>query len=169
LRIQRLESFNEIPGYNSYLVYILTQKPGEDVTVRSMAGLLLKNNIRMRLESFDPDVVAYVQANIFTAIGDSTSMIRNTVSTVIDTLLVELGPEKWTEGLSKLMELADSENQLAQEVRPQPLSLVSASPVSNSRLCVSRRARSTLSTSCVRTSRSGSSNSRSAASDLSTT
>ncbi|BGO92978.1 hypothetical protein NBRC10512_004199 [Rhodotorula toruloides] len=112
---ERLESFNEIPGYNSYLVYILTQMPGEDVTVRSMAGLLLKNNIRMRLELFESDVVAYVQANIFTAIGDSTSMIRNTVSTVIDTLLVELGPEKWTEGLSKLMELADSDDQLAQE------------------------------------------------------
>ncbi|BGP36860.1 hypothetical protein JCM10449v2_000762 [Rhodotorula kratochvilovae] len=112
---ERLESFNKIPDYNSYLVYILTQMPGEDVTVRSMAGLLLKNNIRLRLEQFPADVVQYVKGNIFTAIADPTSMIRNTVSTVIDTLLVELKPENWIEALSRLMELADSQDQFAQE------------------------------------------------------
>lgn len=82
-----------------------------------MAGLLLKNNIRLRLNTFAPSVIEYVKANIFSAIGDSTSMIRNTVSTVIDTLLVELSPENWTEALSRLMELVDSHDQLAQEVR----------------------------------------------------
>ncbi|BGP12891.1 hypothetical protein JCM10213_005156 [Rhodosporidiobolus nylandii] len=112
---ERLESFNKIPDYNSYLTFILTQMPQEDVTVRSMAGLLLKENIRRRLSSFPPTVVDYVKANIFSAIGDSTSMIRNTVSTVVDTLLVELGPENWTEALSKLMELVDSQDQLSQE------------------------------------------------------
>ncbi|GAA5977329.1 hypothetical protein JCM11641_000066 [Rhodosporidiobolus odoratus] len=112
---ERLESFNKIPDYNSYLTFILTQMPQEDVTVRSMAGLLLKNNIRLRLEQFPPEVVAYIKANIFSAIGDATSMIRNTVSTVVDTLLVELGPENWTDALSKLMELVDSQDQLAQE------------------------------------------------------
>ncbi|GAA5969003.1 hypothetical protein JCM21900_002095 [Sporobolomyces salmonicolor] len=112
---ERLDSFNKIPDYNSYLTYILTQLPAEDVTVRSMAGLLLKNNIRLRLDQFPPEVVSYVKANIFSAIGDATSMIRNTVSTVIDTLLVELGPENWTEALSRLLELVDSPVQTAQE------------------------------------------------------
>ncbi|GAA6005721.1 hypothetical protein JCM10207_005309 [Rhodosporidiobolus poonsookiae] len=114
---ERLESFNKVPEYNSYLTYILTQLPQEDVTVRSMAGLLLKNNIRLRLATFPPDVTAYVKAHIFTAIGDGVSMIRNTVSTVIDTLLVELGPENWTEALSKLMELVDAPDQASQEGR----------------------------------------------------
>jgi transportin-1 len=82
-----------------------------------MAGLLLKNNIRLRLDQFPAEVIAYVKANIFSAIGDATSMIRNTVSTVVDTLLVELGPENWTEALSKLMELVDSPDVTAQEVR----------------------------------------------------
>ncbi|GAA5956019.1 hypothetical protein JCM8115_004388 [Rhodotorula mucilaginosa] len=112
---ERLEQFNNVPEYNQYLTYILTQLPAEDVTVRSMAGLLLKNNIRLRLNTFAPSVIEYVKANIFSAIGDSTSMIRNTVSTVIDTLLVELSPENWTEALSRLMELVDSHDQLAQE------------------------------------------------------
>lgn len=121
-----MEQFNNVPEYNQYLTYILTQLPAEDVTVRSMAGLLLKNNIRLRLNTFAPSVIEYVKANIFSAIGDSTSMIRNTVSTVIDTLLVELSPENWTEALSRLMELVDSHDQLAQEVRlasPGSLSL----------------------------------------------
>ncbi|GAA5942297.1 Kap104p [Sporobolomyces koalae] len=112
---ERLESFNKIPDYNSYLTYILTQLPSEDVTVRSMAGLLLKNNIKLRLNEFNPDVIAYVKSHIFSAIGDATSMIRNTCSTVIDTLLVEMGPENWTEALSKLMELVDSSEQTVQE------------------------------------------------------
>jgi transportin-1 len=81
-----------------------------------MAGLLLKNNIRLRLEQFQPQVIEYVKANIFTALGDSVSMIRNTVSTVIDTLLVELGPQAWPEALSKLIELVDSNDVYLQEV-----------------------------------------------------
>ncbi|GAA5850600.1 hypothetical protein JCM9279_007555 [Rhodotorula babjevae] len=112
---ERLESFNKIPDYNSYLVYILTQMPSEDVTVRSMAGLLLKNNIRLYLNEIQPDVVAYVKSNIFGAIADPTSMIRNTVSTVINQLIVELKPENYIEALSRLLELVDSPDQYAQE------------------------------------------------------
>lgn len=70
----------------------------------------------MRLEQFLPQVTEYVKANIFTALGDSVSMIRNTVSTVIDTLLVELGPQAWPEALSKLVELIDSNDVYLQEV-----------------------------------------------------
>lgn len=98
-------------------MYILTQLPDQDATVRSMAGLLLKNNIRMRLDTFQPQVTEYIKANIFSAIGDAVPMIRNTVSTVIDTLLVELGPASWPEALSKLMELVDSSDVHSQEVR----------------------------------------------------
>ncbi|KPV78588.1 uncharacterized protein RHOBADRAFT_10799 [Rhodotorula graminis WP1] len=112
---ERLESFNKIPDYNSYLVFILTQMPNEDVMVRSMAGLLLKNNIRLYLNDIQPDVLAYVKANIFGAIGDPTSMIRNTVSTVINQLVVELKPENYLEALSRLLELVDSSDMFVQE------------------------------------------------------
>ena len=81
-----------------------------------MAGLLLKTNIRLRLSAFPVEVVAYVKANIFSVIGDPLPMIRNTVGTVIDTLIVELGPANWPEALSTLMELVDSQEQFVQEV-----------------------------------------------------
>ncbi len=113
--MQRLESFNKIPDYNSYLTYILTQLPTEDATVRAMAGLLLKNNIRLRMQDIGPDVIAFIKQNIFGALGDQVPMIRNTVSTVIDTLIVELGPESWPEALSSLMEMSDSADRAVQE------------------------------------------------------
>lgn len=82
-----------------------------------MAGLLLKTNIRIRLSAFPVEVVNYIKANIFSVIGDPILMIRNTVGTVIDTLIVELGPANWPEALSTLMELVDSPEPLVQEVR----------------------------------------------------
>lgn len=81
-----------------------------------MAGLLLKNTLRLRLAEVPPDVVEFVKRNIFNSIGDPVQMIRGTVSTVIDTLVVELGPAAWPEALSRLMELVDSPDQSTQEV-----------------------------------------------------
>lgn len=115
--LQRLESFNEIPDYPCYLVHILTALPGEQDTTRTMAGLILKNNIRMRFRSLQPGVLDHVKAHIFTALQDPSPTIRNTAGTVIDTLLTSLEPENWPEALSKLLELADSPDQKTQEVR----------------------------------------------------
>ncbi|KAK4058210.1 hypothetical protein OIO90_000949 [Microbotryomycetes sp. JL221] len=112
---ERLESFNKIPDYNSYLVHILTALPNEDAMVRSMAGLLLKNNLRLRLQDIPASVIEHVKQVIFDVIADNVPMIRNTVSTVIDQLIVALGPENWPQALSRLIELMDSPNQDAQE------------------------------------------------------
>ena len=81
-----------------------------------MSGLLLKTNIRMRLNAFPVDVVNYIKTHIFAAIGDPIAMIRNTAGTVIDTLIVELGPAEWPEALSTLMQLVDSPDRYVQEV-----------------------------------------------------
>jgi transportin-1 len=81
-----------------------------------MAGLLLKTNIKLSLAAIPPHVLDYVKSNVFTAIGDPVQMIRNTVGTVIDTLLIELGPQSWPEALSTLIELLDSPERFVQEV-----------------------------------------------------
>ena len=46
---QQLISFNAIPDYNAYLVYIMGQLKSEEGSVRQMAGLMLKNNVRCLL------------------------------------------------------------------------------------------------------------------------
>lgn len=84
-----------------------------------MSGLLLKNNLKLRLASIPQDVIEYIKSTIFDAIADPVAMIRNTVSTVIDQLLVTLQPENWPEALSKLVELVDSQDKNAQEVGPE--------------------------------------------------
>eukprot|EP00965_Chrysotila_dentata_P263015 6214737-Pleurochrysis_carterae.AAC.1 len=43
---QQLTSFNSIPDYNSYLVYIFNGLRDEAGPVRQMAGLVLKNNVK---------------------------------------------------------------------------------------------------------------------------
>ncbi|KAK9685410.1 hypothetical protein K7432_015502, partial [Basidiobolus ranarum] len=44
---QKLDSFNKIPDYNNYLIYILTQMPQEEASIRAIPRLLLKNNVRI--------------------------------------------------------------------------------------------------------------------------
>ena len=108
--------FNQIPDYNSYLTYVLTQMPQEDERYRSVAGLILKNNFRTRVDQVAPEVMAYVKGAMLGAIGDGSAMIRSTVGTVIVTICTLMGPEQWPEALMKLMELLDSSTQSEQEV-----------------------------------------------------
>lgn len=111
-----LDSYTTVPAYNAYLVYILTQLPSELGTARTMAGLILKNNLRSGLGGIPTDILQYVKDHIFDAIGDADPMIRNTVSSVITTMVAEIGPENWPEALSKLMELIGSPEAKVQEV-----------------------------------------------------
>lgn len=81
-----------------------------------MSGLLLKNNIRSRIEEIDSSILDYIKNHIFDAIGDGNILIRNTVSTVICTMVTELGPSNWSEALNRLMELLNSPTKFEQEV-----------------------------------------------------
>ena len=50
---QRLQSLNLYPDFNNYLAFVMSRLTEEDEPTRSMAGLILKNNVReyyLRLE-----------------------------------------------------------------------------------------------------------------------
>ena len=53
---EQLRSFNSVPDYNCYLVFILNQLRQEDQNVRQTAGLVLKNNVKEHWETTAPDV-----------------------------------------------------------------------------------------------------------------
>lgn len=113
--MQRLESFESIPDYPGYLVHILTHLTSEDERFRSVAGLLLKNNLGT-LSSAAPALVAFVKESVLSALGDPIAMVRQTVGTVIVSLLNDQGVESWPEALAKLMGALDSPNTEEQEV-----------------------------------------------------
>ncbi|KAK9728992.1 hypothetical protein K7432_000629 [Basidiobolus ranarum] len=104
---QKLDSFNKIPDYNNYLIYILTQMPQEEASIRAIAGLLLKNNVRIHFMDIAPQVLEYIKALSLQAIGDPDHMVRGTIGTVITTIVSRGGLSTWPQVLQRLMELLD--------------------------------------------------------------
>jgi transportin-1 len=120
-RSQRLERFNQVPDYNKYLVYILvTPVPGLGGAARGIAGIILQNNIRIRYDSIPADSIAYIRTAIWTALQDAELEVRRVGTNVVNQIVQKAGPETWPDGLLRIVELMDSPNQDAQEVRALP-------------------------------------------------
>jgi hypothetical protein len=51
------------------------------------------------------------------ALADQAHFIRSTAASVIDWLYRGIGPENWPEALEKMLQMAESDNNFAQEVR----------------------------------------------------
>ncbi|RKP06775.1 Transportin-PC [Thamnocephalis sphaerospora] len=107
---EKLKSFNAIPDYNNYLIYIMSQMPHEDTSTRTIAGLVLKNNIRTHFEQIQPAVLEYVKQHCLTSIADADPMVRSTVGIVITTVVARAGLTSWPQVLPRLMELLDSQD-----------------------------------------------------------
>ncbi|KAL1921910.1 uncharacterized protein VTP21DRAFT_10552 [Calcarisporiella thermophila] len=107
---QKLDSFNKIPDYNNYLAYILTQMPQEEPSMRSIAGLVLKNNIRLHLSEMRQDVIEYIKTVCLQSIGDTDPAVRGTISIVVTNLVSRIGVANWPEVLNSLMALLDNTN-----------------------------------------------------------
>ncbi|KAG0142088.1 hypothetical protein CROQUDRAFT_50822 [Cronartium quercuum f. sp. fusiforme G11] len=107
---KQLDSFNEIPDYNSYLAYILCQLRDENPRVRSVAGLILKNNLR-RIP------FKYVKCSILNSglISDPIPMLRGTAGTVISTIILQFGPESWPEAIQTLIELTEADEPIGKD------------------------------------------------------
>ncbi|KAH9809912.1 armadillo-type protein [Melampsora americana] len=129
---KQLDSFNEIPDYNSYLAYILCQLSDEHPRTRSVAGLILKNNLRRIPYSNlamlqDPqvpssfnitnEVLEYVKSVILSSnlLSDSVPMLRGTAGTVISTIVMQFGPEAWPQAIQSLIELTEADDPLGKD------------------------------------------------------
>ncbi|KAF9899437.1 hypothetical protein BX616_003033, partial [Lobosporangium transversale] len=107
---EQLESFRSVPDYNNYLIYILTQMPQELPTTRAIAGLLLKTNIQYHSSEIREDVLEYVKTLSLRHLGDPDPDVRNTLGTVITTILSRKSLMSWPEVLPHLMGLLDSQD-----------------------------------------------------------
>jgi transportin-1 len=70
-------------------------------STRSLAGLILKNNIRQYFLSLPTQVMqerlAFIRAEVIKTISDSSSLIRATGSIVITTIASRIGLTTWPE------------------------------------------------------------------------
>jgi transportin-1 len=97
-------------------MYILTQMPSEGESVRAMAGLLLKNNIRLPGQ-LPPPVLQYIKDTAVRGLGDASALVRGTLGIIVTTLVTKQGLGNWPELLPRLMELMDSAVPAAIEAR----------------------------------------------------
>ncbi|CAG0890893.1 unnamed protein product [Darwinula stevensoni] len=109
---QKLEDLNRYPDFNNYLIFVLTRLVSEDVPTRSLSGLILKNNIKARLNQFPSEVTAFIKSECLNAIGDPSPLIRATVGILITTIASKGELATWPELLPRLCELLDSEEYL---------------------------------------------------------
>lgn len=103
---QQLEEFHKVPDYNNYLVYIfvkLDSSSPQNISIRCIAGLLLKNNIRNYYETLNPAVKQFIQENVLICLGDPDDNIRTTAGTIISAVLRHSGLKSWNGLLENLI------------------------------------------------------------------
>eukprot|EP01135_Chromosphaera_perkinsii_P010674 Nk52_evm74s2192 gene=Nk52_evmTU74s2192 len=101
---QKLESLNQFPDFNNYLVYVLTNLPSEQDATRSLAGLILKNNVKSYYQSMHPEVTSYIKSECLKSIGDNSPLIRATIGILVTTIVAHGDLGQWPELLPSLIE-----------------------------------------------------------------
>lgn len=86
-----------MPDLNKYLVHLLIASDKVDSTIRSSAGLLLKNNLRADQDN------SVIKESVIPALMDNTLLVRNIAGTVVSTLYVS---GQWPEVIDGLLELS---------------------------------------------------------------
>jgi len=105
----QLQSFNAIPDFNNYLIYIFATPdlPQSNIYMRNQSGLYLKNNILNSNNNITPEIIARAKEASIQTLVDTDKMIRLTSGTIISTIINIYGLESWPEilpGLDKLLD-----------------------------------------------------------------
>ncbi|CAI4228571.1 unnamed protein product [Auanema sp. JU1783] len=106
---QRLDQLNNHQQFCCYLVYILSSLASSEEQSRSLAGLILKNNIRNRWSQYPDDIKKYVQQETLRSIADSSQLVRATVGIIITTIVMEQGVNGWPDLLPTLKQMLEEE------------------------------------------------------------
>jgi len=105
---EKLEELNKFPDFNNYLIYVLTKLTDQDDATRSLAGLILKNNVRQQYSDFPPSVGEFIQMECLKSVGDPSALIRATVGILITTIAAKIRLPTWKDLLPTLCNYLDS-------------------------------------------------------------
>ena len=101
-----IKDLNAYPEFSKYLCVVLTRLPDESQESRSVAGLLIKNNIRVG--ELTPDVLEYIRATVLDALGDQSRLVRATVGSIVTAYCKRYGLDSWPEIVPSLLGLAET-------------------------------------------------------------
>lgn len=104
----QLQQFNAIPDYCNYLAYIFAKLTTEAEFTRTVAGLLLKNNIKSYWPKLSQEVQNYVKSEILSCVGDPAAGIRRTLSSIVTTIVTIEKIEAWPMLIPTLAQVLDS-------------------------------------------------------------
>ena len=104
----RLDAISQIPDYLNYLVLVFVQMTNEEISTRSVAGLLAKNHLYFNSQRVSPESLEFVKHMILPALSFSDTVLRNVASQIVAVLMQVLKPANWIEGLSSLTQAMDS-------------------------------------------------------------
>lgn len=106
--IQKLETLNQYPDFNNYLIFVFTKLKTEDEPTRAIAGLILKNNVKLYYGSFPDEIKTFIKQESLQCIGDPSPLLRATAGTLISTIAMRGELIHWPELLPTLCQLIDS-------------------------------------------------------------
>ncbi|ODO06999.1 hypothetical protein I350_04365 [Cryptococcus amylolentus CBS 6273] len=102
----RLDQLRYVPDFLAYLAHVLIHCTTELDSHRAVAGLLLKNAVNQRSgpPSNENDIraMAYVKSTVLTGLADPDQIVRQTVGTVIMSLISNEEAAGWMEALEVL-------------------------------------------------------------------
>lgn len=101
---QRLDTIGQIPDYVNYLLLVFVQLTDEEVSTRSVAGLLAKNHLYFNYQRISPESLAYVKQTVLPALAFSETVLRNVATQLVSVLIQVLKPSNWTEALEVLVQ-----------------------------------------------------------------
>lgn len=114
--MMHLEEAQKIPDFNKYLANIFLEADKSDISVRSTAGILLKNNINMFFSQISSDVLIYLKEASVNGLSDPQQLIRSISGNLITTIIRKGGIINCPEILPKLMHMMESPDIPTQEV-----------------------------------------------------
>ncbi|ORY86089.1 armadillo-type protein [Protomyces lactucae-debilis] len=102
---------SKIPDYNNYLAHIFLHPGAAETSLRSAAGLLLKNIVRFEYPEIPPPSLAYIKETAFAGLNDGEALIRSISGNLITATIHRGGIREWPEALPRLMQLLDDSNE----------------------------------------------------------
>ena len=113
---QKLETLNQYPDFNNYLIFVFTKLKSENEPTRAIAGLILKNNVKLYYAGFPEEIKTFIKRESLQSIGDPSPLIRATAGTLISTIAMRGELVHWPELLPTLCQLIDASDYYSCEV-----------------------------------------------------
>ncbi|KAM9983707.1 hypothetical protein ACTFIY_000421 [Dictyostelium cf. discoideum] len=107
---EELDKFHSVPDYNNYLTLIFKSNELQP-HIRSVAGLVLKTNIKQYFEKMPREVQNYIKREILPVLSDPDASVRHTVGNIITNLIKKSCFSEWPELLPALNLALDSNSQ----------------------------------------------------------